>query len=171
MSGDTGNDVGKNGISKTGTIAIITALITAGTTISVAYITKSDSGSKPAAASAASVPAASASYAQPVPAPGQAGSGSAVNITGQWRNPNSDETISFTQNGPQLQAQMISASLEMNVPATGSISGNQLQWTAMLQNGFGQTVTLECKGTVFNDASIQGVCAANGQKSSVVYVK
>jgi hypothetical protein len=169
-----GNSGGEksSGSNTTTTVAIATALITAVTTISVAVVNKGDNKATPAPAPAIVQPTGgqqpAPTNATPAASQPQTLSGP-VDVSGQWRNPNSSETIFFTQNGAQIQAQMISPAMDLNVTGSGSVVGNIVQWDTNVQNGY-QSVLLSCRGEV-NAGNIQGTCTANGQKSPILYVR
>jgi hypothetical protein len=106
-TGPTGGNSGgekSGGSNTTTTVAIVTALFTAVTTISVAVVNKDDKKAAPAPA----VVQPSGGQVQTPPAnvtPAAAqpqGFAGPSDISGQWRNPNSSETIFFTQNGAQI---------------------------------------------------------------------
>ncbi len=181
--GSNGGAGTSGGMSKSGMIAIATALITAGTTIAVAYINRDD-GPKAAPAPAPSPaptggPAPVQGYTpaaapqQPVqPAPQQFVA-APPDISGRWRTPDNSEVLDVNQSGGQLAlaAQGNTALGYMTGNGQGQINGRNVSFVLGMTVQ-GNPIEVECSGQLTSTGnSIQGTCTTFGKTMPMLYVR
>jgi hypothetical protein len=170
----------------TGTkVAIATAIITAITTISVAFINRPQPNVipkpdpviqpepvKPIAPDDVLPPLEDIIRDAPKPAPViPLASIGPANIGGQWHSVDGSEQLFINQSGASFS--ITDHIITPNGPATasgaGSIIGRVMTWTANIN---GLPIELECKGKVTsNGQSIQATCEGFDEKNAGVYVR
>jgi hypothetical protein len=161
--------------SKTGMIALATALIGAATTISVAYINRSTPAAevRPAPAQP-QTDGQSQGQSQPAPNPVEVDVPSVQpqplmqttrNVAGLW-TASDGEQMEISQTGAQIV--VTGAGMSENgvvvMQGFGRIEDRKLSWTAQVAANGGQA-EMDCTGRLTsNGNSIQGVCDAFGQQ-------
>lgn len=179
---DTDPEVKGSGTSKAVYITIVTALITAGTTISVAYINRAQPAPvvNPDPPSPKSAPD-NDREAPPAPdpvvdeepvIPPQQLMQTTRNVAGLW-NAQGGEQMEIAQTGSQL---VVSGGVMTEAGVIvwqgyGRITDRKLSWTAQAAAN-GNQVEIECTGRLTTSGnSIQGVCDILGQQQAFQYTR
>jgi hypothetical protein len=158
-------------------IAIATALITAGTTISVAYISKSSSAPSPSPNSGPSPAVNPAPVATPnvAPQPAYQTVQQAANIAGNWRSPDNSEQLFIQQNGGQISLSLQGSNTQLGyytATGQGTVNGRDATYAIKMVLANGQSVEVECALRLISDSSsLQGTCGSFGKNAPGIYVR